>query len=505
MQASIIFLLAACSFSRVTEKEIPVSIIPTPKEISVKPLALSLPKTIAIHSETENSQPIVALLTQDLESFQISVTTDDAETTILLAIDPALDADKYTLEVNENVILSGGSIQALTMARSTLLQLLYTESGNVWLPIVNITDQPDTQYRGLMIDLARKWHPFEDLIQLVELAAYYKVNYLQLHFTDYQSYTLPSDVYPKLPSPDRNYPKADLKELVAYAQLRGITIIPEIDIPGHALSIVEAYPDLFGIKARDKNPWIINMGKEEVYEALDKIIADVAPIFKDSPYFHIGGDEAIFDYVLEDPDVQAYMSANNLGEDVHDLYRHFLVRMNEIVKKQGFQMCVWEGFRPDGLVDIPKDIIVYEFETNRYLPNQLVADGYTVVNTSWKPLYVVNQKKWEPETIYNWNLWKWENWWPRAPSIKPIQVAKSPLVIGAQMCSWEQPSEVEFKSLRKRLPVMIERIWNVEQKLPYASFMEELTHTDDRLSILVKDSSQDSLLIGHNYVAPDPE
>ncbi|MCE7995777.1 MAG: family 20 glycosylhydrolase [Roseivirga sp.] len=220
---------------------------------------------------------------------------------------------------------------------------------------------------------------------------------------------------------------------------------------------------------------------------------------------HIGGDEAIFHKVGDDPDVKAYMKANDLGEDVHELYRHFLVRMNDIVKSLGKKMAVWEGFRKEGIVPIPKDIIVYEFETNRYLPNDLVADGYTVVNTSWKPLYVVNRKKFAPETIYKWNISRWENWFPRAPSFNPIQVENSSLIIGAQMCAWEQGEKVEFKSLRKRLPVMNERIWNPQEKVRFEVFMKRLEATDARLSQLTGITEQDSVLHGYDYVDDRPD
>jgi len=287
----------------------------------------------------------------------------------------------------------------------------------------------------------------------------------------------------------------------SYARQRGVVIIPELEMPGHASQMVETYPEIFAIKDTADNPWIINMGREEVYETLDQLIGELTAVFQSSPYFHIGGDEAIFNKVIDDPDVQSYMRLHDLGDDVHELYRHFLIRMNDIVKKHDKQMCVWEGFRKDGIIEIPKDIIVFEFETNRYLPNDLVADGYTVVNTSWKPIYVVNQKKWSPETIYNWNMWLWANWWERAPSFTPIQVEESPLVIGAQMCAWEQTEEVEVPNLRKRLPTYMERIWNTHQKIPYDRFMQQLENTDVLLSKLIADDRQDSLLIGHEFSA----
>ena len=227
-------------------------------------------------------------------------------------------------------------------------------------------------------------------------------------------------------------------------------------------------------------------------------------MFRSSPYFHIGGDEAIFYKVEDDPDVIEYMGRHELA-NVHELYRHFIVRINQMVKAHNKQMGVWEGFGREGDVAIPKDILVYEFETNRYLPNRLVEDGYSVVNTSWKPMYVVNQKKWEPETIYNWNPWRWENWFEKAPSFEPIQVAPSPLVVGAQMCAWEQAEEKEIPSLRKRLPALNERIWNTETNPPFDSFRASLNILDEKLSMLIKDDRQDPQLWEYNFPTHKPE
>jgi len=83
-----------------------------------------------------------------------------------------------------------------------------------------------------MIDLARNWHSMENVKKLIDLAAYYKVNYLQLHFTDHHSYTLPSLKYPKLSTPNRHYSFQELKEMESYSQARGVTVIPEMDVPG---------------------------------------------------------------------------------------------------------------------------------------------------------------------------------------------------------------------------------------------------------------------------------
>lgn len=482
-----------------------VTLIPYPKEISQSNEAVALSDESTIFGAEEISGVLEVFqselyLVTGME-FQIA-SQKDKYSDVLFSLDTLLNKDEYIIQIDRTVNIIGGSYQALTMAKTSLIQLLFMHEGLVHFPKLTIKDQPDLAYRGLMIDLARNWHSMETLKKIIDLAAFYKSNYLQLHFTDYQSYTLPSKKYPNLSTPNRHYSFEDLKELESYSRERGVIIIPEIDIPGHSSSMVNAYPDLFGIADIEENPWIINMGKEEVYEALASIFSEIIPIFKSSPYFHIGGDEAIFHKTENDPFAKSYMEQNSL-KDVHELYRHFIVRMNDLVKSHGKQLCVWEGFGRDGDVVIPKDILVYEFETNKYLPDHLVEDGYSVINTSWKPLYVVNQKKWEPKTIYHWNPWRWENWFPKAPSFTPIQLDPTPLVLGAQMCAWEQQEDVEIPSIRKRLPALNERIWNTENNPGYDSFIASLEQLDSKLSLIIKDDRQDKLLWGHNFEKED--
>ncbi len=504
-----LILLAACTDRTTTEirTTYDLHVLPHPKSMSETPSALQLSAESKIYASEASLEPLAALLSTEVHKAHgvaiSSTMVADAAADIILEINSSLETDAYGIEVADEVRLSGGSYHALAMAKTTLLQLMRVEEEKIIIPHVSISDSPDASYRGLMIDLARQWHDISTIEQLIDLAAYYKMNYVHLHFTDDQSFTLPSRHYPKLSTENRHYSFAELEALETYAVTRGITIIPELEVPGHASQFVEKYPDIFAIQDADQNARIINMGREEVYTAIEKLIGEIASTFQSSPYIHVGGDEAVFTKVMNDPDVQQYMQTHELPQDVHELYRHFLVRMNDIVKKHGKQMCVWEGFSRVGQIEIPKDIIVFEFETNRYLPDELVADGYTVVNTSWKPLYIVNQKKWEPKTIYDWNMWKWHNWWVKAPSFQPIQVDSTALIMGAQMCSWEQPANVEVPSIRKRIPAFAERLWNTEPVLPYDRLMHSMDQTDSLLSNLIDDARQDSLLIDYNFAAEE--
>ncbi|RPG65583.1 MAG: hypothetical protein CBC02_006880, partial [Flavobacteriaceae bacterium TMED42] len=498
-------------------------IIPTPKEIKYlsNKKCLKLPKDIKVYSSDASLRPIVTIFVEQLNllghKHQLSFDkTTNANMSIML--DETLKTEEYQINIDQSVILSGGSYKAISSAMSSMLHLIEKKDDHTLFPMVEIKDYPDAPYRGLMIDLARRWHTIETLKKLIDLSAFYKLNYMQLHLTDDQSFTFPSEAYPKLATKGRHYSKGELLDLVDYSKRRGITLIPEIDIPGHSKKFIETYPEIFSPKLKKwgKNMWggdafnnVINIGSEKVYSALDVILDEVIEIFHTSPYIHIGADEATIDNLEGDPLAEAMMKKENLEGNVHELYRHFIVRMNDMVKSKNKTMCIWEGFKREGKVQIPKDIIVFEFESLYNLPNHLVEDGYTLVNTSWVPLYVVGTgieggwipRKWEPKKIYSWNMWQWENFYHKSPaSKKPIQLDKTPLVIGAQMCAWEQTDDGEIPSLRRRVPPFVERIWNTDYKLPYEEFYTNLDKTDNRLSAIINNSEQDSLLVGYNIV-----
>jgi len=404
---------------------------------------------------------------------------------IVLTLDTALAAEAYHLAISDRAEVTGGSYGAVAMGTTTLLQAVRRNTGGVSLPRMEITDSPESAYRGLMVDLARRWHSVETLEQLVVMCRLYKIRYLHLHLSDNQSFTFPSRAYPELATAERHYSWEELEALEAFAADRGVVLVPEIDVPGHANALVSGRPDIFGISRADENPYVVNIGKEEVYTALDRILGEVASVFSSSPFIHIGGDETWLAYLDEDPDATALMRAEGI-QDVEELYRHFLVRMNEIVRSHGKQTIVWEGFRKNGEIEIPRNVLVMAWETAYQLPQDLLAGGYTLVNVSWKPLYVVRNRRWSPEKIYAWNPYRWENWYRPAPSSRPIQLQPDPRVIGGQMAAWEQTEIMEVPSLRRRLPALAERTWNPSMGRSYTDFSARLTSTDDLLQRLIR-------------------
>ncbi|QHI70394.1 family 20 glycosylhydrolase [Tichowtungia aerotolerans] len=463
------------------------SLIPWPKEISFGSGMLEVKSGTSICIQNNKIQPLAEVFQKELAhlfGLDLAIIRKvGSRGDVLLEIDPMLEETQYRIIINDQVVVKGGSYSALAFGTVTVGQLMEQEKagGSVQLSKAVITDSPDCSYRGLMVDLARKWHPVDAVKQLVDLCRWYKINYLHLHFTDNQSWTLPSKIQPMVSTPARHYTFSELYELEHYASSRGVTIVPEIDVPGHSRALIQALPDYVAISHQ---PWsAISAGREEAYDLLDELIGEVCEIFSSTPYFHIGADEVKFEEWERDEFAMEYMKKNGI-EDLHDLYHHFIVRMNEIVKSHGKQTIVWEGFKLGGRTDIPKDVIVMPFESYYEDPRQLAQEGYTIINTSWKPLYIVNKRRWSPEEIYQWNIYRWENWSSKSLAINGLEVSEKANVIGAQICAWEQSAEAEIPSIRKRLAALSERVWNIYPSKPVEDFLSRLDVLDHRFSLL---------------------
>ena len=511
----LIILSLSCIDNKSLKYPPSVEIVPNPKEVfkNQNNEALSLKNTISVFIKSEDSKKFFDLFASDLKLIFSQKLyfkrSNKINSDISFVIDKSLNVEEYKIEIDKNISVVGGSYNAITMAKSSLIQIIKLKDENTLiLPKSKIYDKPDSSYRGLMIDLSRMWHNLESIRNVIDLASLYKIKYLQLHLSDDQAFVFPSDAFPNLPTPDRPYNKKDFIQLVEYAKVRGVTIIPEIDVPGHSRQFIETYPEIFDVRNGIKKSNVINIADEKVYSALDQIIGEVAKVFYNSPYIHMGADEAKLDLYKNVAKVKSFMNKNKLGDDIHELYRYFIVRINEIVKKYDKQMLVWEGFRNEGKIKIPKDIIVFEFETLYNHPKNLIEDGYTVVNTSWTPLYTVyggvknkmaQRAVWSPESIYKWNKWRWEHFSKTVPGYNPIQLEETPQVIGGQMCSWEQSGDAEIPILRKRLPVFAERVWNDKPKKSFEEIFSTIERTDKILSLIIKDNRQDSILIGYNF------
>lgn len=246
-----------------------------------------------------------------------------------------------------------------------------------YLPQLSISDQPRFGWRGLLLDSARRFMPLADIRRTLDGMAAAKLNVLHWHLTDDQAWRLESLSYPKLhqlASQGQYYRQADVKALVQYAAARGIRIVPELDVPGHAWAIGQAYPELLAwpdqpdgqpgaAKALPPQhgfgifPAVLDPSKPAVWQFLQQQISEWQQLFPDL-YLHIGGDEVKPDHWLASGAVQAYMHQHQLP-DAPALQAHFNQRLAQLLQQANRRMVGWDETLHPAL---PKETVVQSWQ-----------------------------------------------------------------------------------------------------------------------------------------------
>jgi hexosaminidase len=474
-----------------------LNLIPWPRKVDLKQGYLNLASARVVAS-VPSLLPLAEILAAEIAATTglkpLAVSGPAKAGDIVLQPDTSLKEESYRLSVDAQATVRGGNYGAVAMGTASLLQAILVKGTAAALPHLIIEDTPDKSYRGLMIDVARQYHSIDSLKQIVGLCRLYKIRYLQFHLTDDQGFMFPTKAFPKAFAQNQNggktYTLEELTDLVAYADARNVTIIPEFDIPGHSASLNRSDPDFWMI--RGTKPYehhaSINFAREDVIQACATIIGEMCQVFKSTPFFHIGGDEADYVYADQNAHFQAAFKQLGLGnKGQHELYRRFLTLMDEAVKKNGKRTIVWEGFgrEPNSKYPIPKDVIVMVYENRFYQPNDLLADGYTVVNASWTPLYVLRNLTDYTQKIFEWNINKFGAFTKEYDKTTWRQLEPNDRMTGTQVCSWEQPQAMELGNLRWPLAAMSERVWNQQAGNTWPRFQQRLAATDALLEQLV--------------------
>jgi hexosaminidase len=442
-----------------------VAVVPYPQSLVRREGSLSLSSTSTLSIADPVLKPLAAVLADEIQlktGIQITTTqTYNPSSTVVLRINPNISAEEgYRLSVsNTSAVVEAKTYRGAAWGTVSLIQCL---QNNGVLPLVEITDQPFAPYRGVLIDVARKYHPIPYMKELIQLFRMNKINYVQLHLNDLEGTAFPfsNPELRKVPKEFTVWTMEEVKDLVAYADARGVTLVPELEGPGHHAGNLR---NLYGRSDANGKNRVIDIANEATYKGMETLIDELLTVFTSTPYVHIGADESDLGALGKTPEEQAYMSQNN----VSNLLGHYITRMNDIIRRKGKTTVVWEGFGGDG-GGVPRNVIVMPFESAYNPANALTQLGYSVINTAWKPLYVVGSRNWAPDYIYNnWNMWLWEH---HINTGVHIQLPRSAPVLGAQICAWEQPATAELESLRYRVGSMAERTWNPDTSQPYASF-----------------------------------
>jgi hexosaminidase len=295
---------------------------------------------------------------------------------------PLPDSDEsYTLKVDaDGAIISANTRFGALRGMETLLQLIQNGPENTAIPWVTIEDAPRFPWRGLLLDSARHFIPLNDIKRQIDGMAAAKLNVLHWHLTDDQGWRFTSKRYPKLTqlaSDGQFYTPEQMREIVRYAADRGIRVVPEIDMPGHASAIAVAYPELMSAPGpyEMERHWgvlkpVLDPTKEATYTFAEAMVSELAAIFPD-PYLHIGGDEVDDSQWKQNTAIQKFMRDNKLA-DSHALQAYFNRKLETILEKHHRQMVGWdEIFHPD----LPKSILIQSWQGQDAL-GQVAEKGY---------------------------------------------------------------------------------------------------------------------------------
>ncbi len=371
------------------------AIIPLPAQQTWRPERFEFDsKTVFVATGTaEKEARKLAASLRLATGLPLSVTSSQhSASSILLVLDPAAESrlgkEGYRLEVARNqVIIKAATEAGLFYGGVTLRQLLPPEivgphrlasppPGGWTMPCVTIEDAPRFPWRGLLLDVARHFFPPDDLKPFIDAMAEYKFNTLQLHLTDDQGWRVEIKKYPRLTqvgaarqeSPRRGdrehgdgtpygpyyYTQEQLRDLVAYARERHIEIVPEIEIPGHFLAALAAYPDLscaggpFAVRTRwgiDQD--VLCVGNDRACEFVQDALAEIVQIFP-SRFIHIGGDEAPRDRWQNCAKCQKRMKDEGLTQPAQ-LQTWLNHRLEGFLARQGRRLIGWDEILEGGL------------------------------------------------------------------------------------------------------------------------------------------------------------
>ena len=429
---------------------------------------------------------------------------------------PALgDDESYRLEIAPGGVTVRA--QRIAGARHALTTLAQLAAGWGDLAVGCIEDKPGFPWRGLMLDVARRFMSLAALLEVIDVMAFYKLNVLHLHLSDDQGFRFKSDTYPRLAGKE-SYSSAQLKELVGRAAERGIRVIPELDMPGHVTSWLAAYPH-WGPRRRKElgseresrapgqaaegadarhpvavskrfgpHPAVLNVADEAVYQVIDNLFGELAGIFPD-PYVHIGGDEVLPGWWEQSAEIRACMERHGLADAVA-LQAHFNARVAAVAAGHGRKTIGWDevlnGGAPAGMT-----VQAWRGATAR---DRAVAAGHACIDSAgyyldlffpadvhhaWHPRAPLDELLAQEHALPDDPRFrhvaagmKWTHQWREpapgsrtAPPHTPRAVgAALNNVLGGEACLWSELVDERVLPVRlwSRMPAIAERLWSVE-------------------------------------------
>ena len=384
------------------------NLMPVPASVNWKDGRLSVTKSFAVAVKGQIDERLKSYIFRAMRrmegrtvlEFSRDLSNEAANARLLIetqstgnAIPKLGDDESYNLEITENQAkINAPTTVGAMRGLETFLQLLESDKDGFYFPAVLISDKPRFAWRGLMIDSARHFQPMEVLKRNLDAMAAVKLNVLHWHLTDDQGFRVESRKFPELHqmgSDGNFYTQTEIREIIKYAADRGIRVMPEFDMPGHATAWLVSHPEI-GSGAPgatykiERQPGIfdptLDPTNEKTYQVLEVFFKEMSALFPDA-YLHIGGDENEGKQWAANPKIQAFMKDKGI-KNQDGLQQYFNKRILKFVEKDGKIMMGWdEIFQPE----LPKNIVIQSWRGQESLAkvakqgNQgILSNGYYI-------------------------------------------------------------------------------------------------------------------------------
>ena len=512
-----------------------ISIIPRPAHLQPQPGRFVLADTTALVAGAAARAEAETLAAQLRPATGFPLPVQDAEAqadtshghashtnTIRLVLDSTIpSAEGYRLEVTPAAVsLIASTTAGLFYAGQSLRQLLppailasAPQKGRAWeIPCVRIEDAPRFRWRGTMLDVSRHFLPKEFVLRLIDLMAFHKLNTFHWHLTDDQGWRVEIKRYPRLTAlasmraatlighhnqrPHRFddvphggfYTQDEIREVVAYAAARHVTIVPEIDMPGHMQAAISAYPELGNLPMllQPRCMWDISQHilnpQESTVTFMQHVLAEIMELFP-GPYVHVGGDEALKHEWVESRAAQARMAELGLSSE-EELQSWFIGRMDEFVTAHGRKLIGWDEILEGGLS--PNASVMSWRGMEGGIAAAQAGHDVVMAPTLWTYFnYYQGDPATEPLAISDLITLE------KAYALEPVPAAlasqEAEHVLGAQCQLWTEyiaDGAMAEYMLFPRLCALSEVVWTPQSRRAYDDFRRRLDSHTARLDAL---------------------
>jgi hexosaminidase len=486
-----------------------VNIIPVPVKATLGKGNFNLTKNTSIKIDDDNELAAADFFNEYLKAnygFKLKVSKQAAGNAIQIDtrkfIKAPDNAERYTMEVTPaKISIEGDTYEGTFNGIQTLIQLLpVTKSTSLKIPAVSIEDYPRFKYRGLHLDVSRHFFPTDVVKKYIDYIALHKMNYFHWHLTDDQGWRIEIKKYPELTkagayrngtiigrSPGKGndsiryggfYTQDEVKEVVAYAAKRYITVIPEIEMPGHASAALTAYPNLgcTGGPYQVQQRWgvfkeVFCAGNDSVFSFLQDVLDEVIPLFP-AEYVHVGGDECPKDSWKVCPKCQKRIADNHL-KDEHELQSYFIQRMEKYINSKGKKMIGWDEILEGGLA--PNAIVMsWRGEQGGI---DAAKQNHDVIMTPGSYVYFDHSQSRNEDSVTIGGYLPVDKTYSYEPVPAQLTAEQAKHVLGAQANLWTEyignTAKLEYM-LFPRLTALSEVLWSPKEKRDWKDFEKRL-------------------------------